>query len=88
MKNVKDIIIGIFAVIGFFTIASGFSNNQVQAVTHTVPESHVWSIHTSNGEEMYSINAVTGEVRKYQDGAPVFDEYRVMVQDVPKPKKK
>ena len=88
MKNIKDIVIGIFAVIGFFAIASGFSNNQAQASSHSVPESHVWSIHTSNGDEMYSINAVTGEVRKYQPGVPAFDEYRVMVEDVPKQKKK
>lgn len=88
MKNIKDIVIGIFAVIGFFAIASGFSNNQAQAAIHSVPESHVWSIHTSNGDEMYSINAVTGEVRKYEAGVPVFNKYKVMVEKLPKQKKK
>ena len=86
MKNIKDIVIGIFAVIGFFAIASGFSNNQAQASTHTVPESHVWSMHSNNTDYMYSINAVTGEVRVYNDF--VFNNYKVMVEKQPKQKKK
>lgn len=89
MKNIKEIVIAVFAVIGFATIASGFTNDQLQNVMPTVPESHVWSIHTSNGDEMYSINAVTGEVRKYAGGNIYsFDEYKVMVEKKPKEKKK
>ena len=37
MKNIKDIVIGIFAVIGFGAIVTGFTNEAQQT-----PESHVW----------------------------------------------
>ena len=89
MKNIKDIVIGIFAVIGFFAIASGFSNNQAQASTPSVPESHVWSIHNSGtNTEWYSINAVTGEVRVYAPSSLYLGKYKVAVEVVPKVKKK
>ena len=66
MKNIKDIVIGIFAVIGFATIASGFSSNQAQAASHTVPESHVWEMYRgTESSYAYIINKQTGEVRKY-----------------------
>ena len=64
MKNIKDITISIFAVIGFVAIITGFTNQAQQ----TTPESHVWSFHMdSNSQNTYafSINKVTGEVRKY-----------------------
>ena len=63
MKNIKDIVIGIFSIIGFFAIASGFSNNQAQAVTHTVPESHVWEIYLREGTTGWMLNKKTGEVK-------------------------
>ena len=85
MKNIKDIVIGIFAVIGLTSIITGFTDNASDS--HTVPESHVWSIQSSNDDHMYSINAVTGEVRKYSNGVPAFDQYRVMVEKKPKQKK-
>ena len=87
MKNVKDIIIGIFAVIGFFTIASGFSNNQAQAIQAT-PESHIWEIQcydgggsvAANAGRCYQYNKITGEVRmlnrKWKDAA-----YKVLPQE-------
>ena len=86
MKNIKDILIGIFAVIGFTSLITGFTTNNTNSGEHTVPESHVWSIHSSNDDHMYSINAVTGEVRKYSNGVPAFDQYRVMVEKKPKQK--
>ena len=63
MKNIKDIVIGIFAVIGFGAIVTGFTNESVQE--HTVPESHVWEMHISESNA-FSINKQTGEVRKYE----------------------
>lgn len=72
MKNIKDITLSIFAVIGFVAILSSF-NNQTQQETHGTPESHVWEFHhntvgmlgTSNVAPSFAINKVTGEVRKY-----------------------
>tara|TARA_B110000503_G_scaffold45952_1_gene75080 strand:- start:709 stop:969 length:261 start_codon:yes stop_codon:yes gene_type:complete len=64
MKNIKDIVIGIFAVIGFTAIVTGFTNEAEQE--HTVPESHVWEMHLHNSVRGYfAINKVTGEVRAY-----------------------
>jgi hypothetical protein len=71
MKNIKDITISIFAIIGFVAILSSF-NNQSQETHSTVPESHIWSFHTINpsgmggqGANAFSMNKVTGEVRRY-----------------------
>ena len=67
MKNIKDIVIGIFAVVGFAAIVTGFTNEAVQE--HTVPESHVWTMssvaNTSGKTKMYILNKATGEVRQY-----------------------
>ena len=72
MKNIKEITISIFAIIGFFTIITGFTNNTETATqqTYGTPESHVWEFHLAgdvpNGmPQAFSINKVTGEVRKY-----------------------
>jgi len=69
MKNIKDITLSIFAIIGFVTILSSF-NNQSQETHSTVPESHAWEFHSteeSNGVGLipFSFNKVTGEVRKH-----------------------
>ena len=73
MKNLKDIVIGIFAVIGFFAIASGFSNNQAQASTPSVPESHVWEMYRgTESSYAYIINKQTGEVRKYNHSSKFY----------------
>ncbi|MDC1393018.1 hypothetical protein N8334_06745 [Flavobacteriaceae bacterium] len=65
MKNIKEIVIGIFAVIGFAAIVTGFRNEAEQE--HTVPESHVWEMHISDSDVFaFSINKQTGEVRKYE----------------------
>ena len=73
----KDIVIGIFAVIGFTAIVMGFNNPaEPQQVSYATPESHVWEFHlndpgsTGNGNfgrvsHAFAINKVTGEVRKY-----------------------
>jgi len=68
MKNIKETIIGVFAVIGFVVIASGFTtNNATQEPTYGTPESHVWEMITpnnGNGATAYLYNKVTGEVRR------------------------
>ena len=67
MKNIKDIVIGIFAVVGFAAILTGFTNEAVQE--HTVPESHVWELKATNTAQwMYAINKVTGEVKYIKAG--------------------
>ena len=58
MNNIKDIVIGIFAVIGFAAIVTGFTN---ETSDPQYPESHVWEIGSGN-ELIY--NKQTGEVRK------------------------
>jgi len=75
MKNIKDITISIFAIIGFLAIVSGFTTNKTEQ-EHTVPESHVWELQIAdssagtNGGLAYLVNKVTGEVRKYSRSEP------------------
>ena len=73
--QIKDIVIGIFAVIGFTAIVMGFNNPQEpQQVTYGTPESHVWEFHLNDistnqsgtSAQAFAINKVTGEVRKYE----------------------
>ena len=74
-SQIKDIVIGIFAVIGFTAIVMGFDNPaEPQQVTYANPESHVWEFHLSDvstyqfgaRSQAFAINKVTGEVRKYE----------------------
>ena len=67
MKNIKDITISIFAIIGFVAILSSF-NNQSQETHSTVPESHIWEMSSTTGNATFTLNKVTGEVRKYNGG--------------------
>ncbi len=71
MKNIKETIIGVFAVIGFVVVASGFTtNNAAQQPTYGTPESHVWEMHSPNAGSltMYAINKVTGEIKYIKTG--------------------
>lgn len=80
MKNIKDIVIGLFAVIGFTAIITGFTNEAEQQVIHTSPESHVWEIGSDNA---LIYNKQTGEVRK------IYGTYMETLElSVPKEKKK
>ena len=73
-SQIKDIVIGIFAVIGFTAIVMGFNNPaEPQQVTYATPESHVWEFHLNDSSgnaagsaSAFAINKVTGEVRKYE----------------------
>ena len=81
MKNIKDITLSIFAIIGFIAILSSF-NNQPQQETHGTPESHVWEFHmptevminSTNTAPSFAINKVTGEVRKYSASTLSFNK--------------
>ena len=80
MKNIKDITISIFAILGFVFVLTSFTSNgtqETQQVVYTTPETHVWEFHLSNpsasasgnwGKDgmAFAINKVTGEVRKYE----------------------
>jgi hypothetical protein len=63
MKNIKDITISIFAIVGFIFILSSFNIQAEPQVTYGTPESHVWSFHLANDRDRaYSLNAVNGEI--------------------------
>ena len=65
MKNIKDITLSIFAIIGFISIITAF-NTQTQQQTHGTPESHVWEIALKESSNVYFLyNKVTGELRSY-----------------------
>ena len=75
--QIKDIVIGIFAVIGFTAVVMGFTNQtetqQEPKQTYGTPESHVWEFHLNDASagnahsaSAFAINKVTGEVRKYE----------------------
>ena len=66
MKNIKDITLSIFAIIGFISIITAF-NTQPQQETHGTPESHVWQIALKESSTAYFLyNKVTGELRSYE----------------------
>ena len=71
MNNIKDIIIGIFAVIGFVAIVTGFTN---ETSDPQYPESHVWEIAT-DADDAYIYNKQTGVVRILSGQAPVKKGY-------------
>ena len=77
MKNIKNIVIGIFAVIGFGAIVTGFTNETEQTPTFGTPESHVWEAAITLGagstsSRLFLYNKVTGEVRKYNRTYPSY----------------
>ena len=65
MKNWKDKVLGIFAGIGIMSLLMA-SNSQT-----TTPSSHVWEFYIASGTDnsytrAFSLNKVTGEVRKHE----------------------
>ena len=62
MKNIKDITISIFAIIGFVAILSSFTNQPQSQVSYGTPESHVWEIYGAEGNTGFILNKITGEV--------------------------
>ena len=70
MEKIKDIVLVGFAIVGFVSVLSSFSEQQV----YGTPESHVWELQTDGLSKM-SINKVTGEVRSYRD---IVESHRVV----------
>lgn len=63
-SQIKDIVIGIFAIIGFTAIVMGFNNPaEPQQVTYANPESHVWTDAGQFSNSVVFLNKVTGEIR-------------------------
>jgi hypothetical protein len=68
MKNIKDITISIFAIIGFVAIISGFTNQAEQ------PNNGKWIFSEVNKTQsglklrVSTLNTETGEVRHFVDG--------------------
>ena len=65
--SIKDIVIGAFAVIGFYVVVTGFNSPQAEPqVISATPESHIWEIKQSSNSNgvtySYLYNKVTGEV--------------------------
>ena len=70
MKNIKDIVIGIFAVIGFTAIVTGFTNEAEVSESingtyelHNSPDGKVILLDSSNGEA-YTLNEKFGRYWK------------------------
>ena len=64
MKNIKDITISIFAIIGFVAIVTGFTNEAEQPQQmYATPESHVWAMMQTSAESIVTLNKQTGEIR-------------------------
>ena len=65
MKNIKQTIIGVFAIIGVLAILTGSTNTTPQP-TYATPESHVWEVQMSiaggTGSSNILYNKVTGEI--------------------------
>ena len=71
MKNIKNIVIGIFAVVGFAAIVTGFTNEAGQEPTFGTPESHVWEFAPpptgtdAAANRIILFNKKTGDLRLY-----------------------
>ena len=81
MKTIKETIIGVFAVIGFVAIVSGFTTNNATQ-DHTAIESHVWEGLNDDAGDAYIFNKVTGEARYFHATPKVNEGYTLL-----KPKK-
>jgi hypothetical protein len=60
--QIKDIVIGIFAVIGFTAVVMGFTNQTEPQQTYGTPESHVWEAYGTEGNWGWMLNKQTGEI--------------------------
>ncbi|MCH1609068.1 MAG: hypothetical protein L7S52_04845 [Flavobacteriaceae bacterium] len=80
MKNIKDITISIFAIIGFVAIITAFTNQPQQGNQTTTPESHAWQSDISPEGRFYLYNKVTGEVRKYAQKTHGKEGYNIYVE--------
>ena len=80
----KDFLLYSLACVGAVSLL--LSAYQPQQSTSTIPESHVWEMHSTSSNDrsfIFSINKVTGEVRKYdtkyvgsESGDFMFDSHK------------
>jgi len=72
MKNIKDIVIGLFAVIGFTAIVTGFTKDEVNGINQEIqqapsilasPQSHVWEVIPVGMQAGFLLNKETGELK-------------------------
>ena len=81
----KDFLLYSLSCIGVVSLFIS-ATTQPQQTTSTVPESHVWEMHSTSNNTLsyvYAINKVTGEVRKYdskytygKNGNLMFESHR------------
>ena len=64
MKNIKDITLSIFAVIGFVALLSSFTNQSQSEVTNGTTESHKFEIYMMDTGETHYIWLLTKETGK------------------------
>ena len=74
MKNIKNIVIGIFAVIGFGAIVTGFTNESVQEPNFGTPESHVWEMVCSESIQPQEHQSALNTDTNYS-GKAVYEGY-------------
>ena len=88
----KSILIGALGASLLF-VSIGAGTQQEPVTVSTVPEPHVWEFHISSPgavrDHAYSLNKVTGEVRKYETYRDLateknFGEYIVTMPVEPK----
>ena len=82
--KLKDFLLYSMACIG--AVSLFLSAYQPQQSTSTIPESHVWEMHSTSNNNLsyvFAINKVTGEVRKYdskythgKSGNLMFESHR------------
>ena len=75
--QIKDIVIGIFAVIGFTAVVMGFTNNegvQQPILNLASPESHVYEMHCDNDDisTCFIYNKRTGKVSVLQNSMGTY----------------
>lgn len=80
MKNIKEIVVAMFALVGVFSIINGFTTKeQSKPENNVTPESHVWEgLGSAVNNDLFIYNKVTGEVRSLGDGIDKVGKYKVM----------
>ena len=77
MKNIKDITLSIFAIIGFVAIVSGFTNNETEETESLSNQNQDWEIVSGGALTAFKLNKVTGEVWGYYLSGAGAKSYRV-----------
>ncbi|MDB4010212.1 hypothetical protein N9484_04190 [Polaribacter sp.] len=63
MKNIKQITLSVFAIIGFYAVVSGFTKGEQKVkVNYETPKTHVWEIYGAEKSFAWLLNKETGKV--------------------------